>query len=117
MQNYLKNAGPEADAVDASTTGQVQTQAAEKPQEFDPKAAKKVRQFIKALGGADNIKSLEECAHTRLRVVLKSNDQLNKTLLEKSAISGIVHLEDALHLIVGNHAQQYADEMRSLVTS
>ncbi len=114
MDDYMKVAGPEAEL---SETDRMTASAAVAPQAAstklrDPAAAEKARSFVKGLGGAKNILKVEAVAETRLRVVVKNDDQVNDAGLQTGGVNGIMRMPDhILHLIVGPNADQYAAEM------
>ena len=115
MQKYLKTAGPEADLPeDGSHEPAVEYKpTAAEPKLRDPEAPDKADKFIKALGGSKNIKKVEECAQTRLRVEIIDNNKVNEDALKTAGINGIMKLaEGTFHLLAGLNADQYAAEMR-----
>ncbi len=109
MQQYLKTAGPEADAVTAILTPAVEkTPSAQ----ADPNVIAQAAALLAALGGAKNIEEVSACAHTRLRVKLKNGIDHQKVLGAKHGVQGIVELPNGvLHLIVGDQAQFFASAM------
>jgi PTS system glucose-specific IIC component len=79
----------------------------------DPDAARKVAAWVAALGGAGNIERVDECAETRLRVVLRDPTSMDETVLTTAGVEAIVRLPaNVIHLLVGLNADQYAAEMR-----
>ena len=115
MQKYLKSAGPEADLPeDGSHEPAVEYKPkAIEPKLRDPEAPDKAAAFVKALGGAENIKKVEECAQTRLRVEIVNNDIVDENALQAAGINGIMKFKNnTLHLLAGLNADQYAAEMR-----
>ena len=70
--------------------------------------------MIQALGGAGNIKQVEDCAETRLRLVLADPDKVDKSALEQSGAEAMMKVaERTFHLLVGLNADQYAAEMKA----
>lgn len=113
MEEYLKTAGPEADAVEEPSPVIAPTPVGITPKLRDPDAANKAHDLIAALGGIDNIERVDACAETRLRLVLKSEEPINQAALQSAGAAGMMRLADhTLHLIVGLNADQYAAEMR-----
>ena len=114
MDDYMKVAGPEAelsetDLIAASATAVPQAVSARLR---DPDAAKNARSFVQGLGGPKNIRKVEAVAETRLRIVVKSTEQVNDASLQTAGVDGILRLPNhILHLIVGPNADQYAAEM------
>jgi PTS system glucose-specific IIC component len=117
MDDYLKEAGPEAELSEADliATTAVAPQAVVARQR-DPEAVEKARNFIKGLGGANNIKQVEAVAETRLRVIVGNERHVNEDDLKTAGVDGVMRLPNQiLHLIVGPNADQYAAEMAGLL--
>ena len=113
MEEYLKVAGPEADEVEAPSPVQAPPAAGVVSKLRDPDAARKVAAWIAALGGVANIERVDECAETRLRVVLRNMSSIDETSLTNAGVEAIVRLPgNVVHLLVGLNADQYAAEMR-----
>jgi PTS system glucose-specific IIC component len=113
MEEYLKTAGPEADAVEEPSPVAAPAPAGMVSKLRDPEAAGKVRDFIVALGGAGNVQRVDACAETRLRLVINQDGSVDEAALLAAGVSGVMHLTDhTLHLIVGLNADQYAAEMQ-----
>lgn len=69
--------------------------------------------FIAALGGADNLTSVDACT-TRLRLVLVHRENVNEEALRRLGARGVVKLgTDALQVVLGPIADQVAGNMRS----
>ena len=110
--DYLKTAGPEADEVEAPSPVKAPPQAGIQPKLRDPLAAEKARAVIDALGGKANIKRVDACAETRLRIVT-TNGALDEAGLKADGVEAIARLPDrVVHLLSGLNADQYAAEMR-----
>jgi PTS system glucose-specific IIC component len=113
MADYLKTAGPEADAVEVPAEGFVDETApdlAKLPP--DPQAGEKAAAMIAALGGAENLRTADAVALTRLRVEVTDPVAVSETALQAAGVQGMMRLrEDVLHLVVGLHAEQYAGEI------
>ncbi|HSI14851.1 MAG TPA: PTS glucose transporter subunit IIBC [Chthoniobacter sp.] len=113
MQDYLKTAGPEADEVEEPSPVKTPAPAGLEPRLRDPEAAIKASAYIAALGGKANIARVDACAETRLRVVVRDEQQIREAALAASGISAVVKLPDhTIHLLAGLNADQYAAEMR-----
>jgi len=83
------------------------------PKLRDPEAAQKARDFLQALGGAKNVRKVEACAETRLRLLVADAAAINEEALRAAGAQGLMRLPDrVLHLLVGLNADQYAAEMR-----
>jgi len=113
MQEYLKTAGPEADAVEEPSPIKAPAPAGLKPPLRDPDAARKANAYIAALGGKTNIVRVDACAQTRLRLVVRDKAQVRESALKAEGIAAVVKLDgDVLHLLADLNADQYAAEMR-----
>jgi glucose PTS system EIICB or EIICBA component len=113
MQDYLRSAGPEADEVEEASPVKTPPPAGLQPRLRDPDAPRKAKEWIDALGGKANIVRLDDCAATRLRVVVRDAEQVREETLRAAGISAVVRLDgQVLHLLAGLNADQYAAEMR-----
>jgi glucose PTS system EIICB or EIICBA component len=113
MQEYLRNAGPEADEVDTPSPVNAPAPAGLSPPVRDPDAARKASAYIAALGGKANVVRVDACAQTRLRLVVRDNAQVRAAALESEGVAAVVVLDkETIHLLVGLNADQYAAEMR-----
>ncbi|MGR6980906.1 N-acetylglucosamine-specific PTS transporter subunit IIBC [Testudinibacter sp. P27/CKL/0425] len=74
----------------------------------------KAQQFVAALGGKENISSIDACI-TRLRLILVDRSKINENQLKALSSKGNVKLGDnALQVILGPEAEIIADEMKTL---
>jgi PTS system glucose-specific IIC component len=113
MQEYLKTAGPEADEVEAPLPVQAPRAAGVVSKRRDPDAARKVAVWIAALGGARNIERVDDCAETRLRVLVRDMVGVDEYGLTSAGIDAVIRLpNNTMHLLAGLNADQYAAEMR-----
>jgi PTS system glucose-specific IIC component len=113
MQEYLKTAGPEADQIDEASPVKTPAPAGLNPPLRDADAARKANAYIVALGGKVNIVRVDACAETRLRLVVRDNNQVREAALKAEGIAAVVKLDhQTLHLLAGLNADQYAAEMR-----
>jgi len=112
MEEYMKSAGAVAPAVTVppvSTPGTVSRAVAVTPQHRARAAA-----IAAALGGTDNIESVEAVAITRLRVSLRDAGRIDEPALERAGVTGMMHVADGLvHVIVGEDAEGYAAALTS----
>ena len=68
--------------------------------------------FIAALGGADNLTSVDACT-TRLRLVVAHREAINEDALRKLGARGVVKLgDDGLQVVLGPIADQVAGDIR-----
>lgn len=74
-------------------------------------------QFINALGGAENLLNVDACT-TRLRLVVKSNQTINKPVLKALGAKGFVTpAPDSLQVILGPQAEIVASKIRDALKS
>ncbi|MBD1564086.1 N-acetylglucosamine-specific PTS transporter subunit IIBC [Vibrio sp. SA48] len=102
----LKSPGREDDEDEAATapTG-------------DAKSGDLARQYLKALGGHDNLTSIDACI-TRLRLTLKDRSIADEVVLKKLGAKGVVKLgENNLQVILGPLAEIVAGEMKAIGAS
>ena len=65
-----------------------------------------------ALGGNDNIESVEAVAITRLRVALGDEGRIDEQALERAGAGGVMRVSDrVVHVIVGEDAAGLAAAM------
>jgi glucose PTS system EIICB or EIICBA component len=112
MEEYLKTAGPEADDVEPVSPVKTPRAASVVSKLRDPKAPEKAVGFISGLGGPANIKRVDACAETRLRVEVIELATIDEAELGKHGVSGIMRFDGHVHLVVGINADQYAAEMK-----
>jgi len=114
MEEYLKTAGPEADEIEAPSPVHAPPAAGVISKLRDPEAATKAATWIAALGGVANIERVDDCAATRLRVVLRDAARLDESGPLAAGIEAVVKLpNETVHLLAGLNADQYAAEMRA----
>jgi len=121
MQEYLATAGDEAelkpDDLPQQTVATRPT-AGEASRPRDPQAPEKARAILAALGGPSNVKRLEVCAATRLRVTLADAKKSTEAALRESGVQATMSFSgDVVHLLVGLNADQYAAELHALLAS
>jgi PTS system glucose-specific IIC component len=113
MKIYMESAGDEAELSALDQPSEVSYAKDEvKPKLRDQNAPQKVADWLSALGGKENISTVEPCAQTRLRIRVKSCSAINEELLKEKGIGAMVRVDDTLvHLLTGLNADQYAAEM------
>ena len=75
------------------------------------------RQYLKALGGHQNLESIDACI-TRLRLTLKDRSQVNERALKALGAAGVIKLgEQNLQVILGPLAEIMATEMKQVPAS
>ena len=100
MEDYMKSAGAGVAAPPVSTPGTVSRAVAVTPGHRARAAA-----LAAALGGNDNIESVEAVAITRLRVALGDEGRIDEQALERAGAGGVMRVSDSVvHVIVGEDA-------------
>jgi glucose PTS system EIICB or EIICBA component len=118
MEDYLKNAGPEADEIEDASPVKTPPPAGLQPRLRDADAARRASAYIAALGGTANIVRVDACAETRLRLVLRDVRKVQEPALRAEGIAALVVVDSqTLHLLAGLNADQYAAEMRGLLAA
>jgi PTS system glucose-specific IIC component len=118
MEEYLQAAGSDAELPTSHGPEQPAFVQVVISRQHDPEAARKAQDIIRALGGRQNISTVEACATTRLRVMLLDETTVDEAALRASGAQGIMRLQRRpIHLLVGTNADQYAFEIRSIMDS
>lgn len=119
MTEYLKTAGTEADLPEGAAAPKVRYKADDlRPRQRDPHAPERARGILAGLGGAGNVLLVESCAETRVRVTLSDPSKVDEAALEASGVQGVLRLgEGVQHLVVGLNADQYAAELRAVLSA
>jgi PTS system N-acetylglucosamine-specific IIC component len=99
----LKTPGRDLEAAAPSTAAQ-------------PASGAPARQWVTALGGAANLRSVDACT-TRLRLVVANQQAVDEGALKALGARGCLRSEDALQVVVGPIADQLAAEIRSQLKS
>jgi PTS system glucose-specific IIC component len=118
MVEYLKTAGPEADAVEAPPSQASMAAATATPTvDADPQAPGKAKGMVQALGGINNIRTVDPVALTRLRVEVTDPQAVAEADFQAAGVQAVMRVqEQVLHLVVGLNAEQYAREIQKLLT-
>lgn len=118
MVEYLKTAGPEADMVEAPAPEASMAAATAAPTlETDPQAAEKAQVIVNALGGINNIRTIDPVALTRLRVEVTDPQAVQDQAFQQTGIQAVMRVQDqVLHLVMGLNAEQYAGEINKLLS-
>jgi PTS system glucose-specific IIC component len=117
MEEYLKTAGPEADLAE-TPSAQVTSRASDVTpiKVADPEISRRGAELIAALGGAANIEEIESCAETRLRLKVRDQASIDEAALRKVGAWGLMRVAGrTMHLLVGLHAERYANEMKAQI--
>jgi pts system mannose-specific eiibca component len=76
------------------------------------------KQWVTALGGEDNVRSIEAIAETRVRVEVADDSKVDADALKRAGLAAAVKVGDGVwHLVAGLEAAQYAEGMRRRVAS
>ena len=76
------------------------------------------KQWFNAVGGRDNIDSIEQIAETRVRVKVKDDALVDTEALHRAGLPGAVKVApNTWHLVAGLEADQYATAMNRRLTS
>jgi PTS system glucose-specific IIC component len=107
MEDYMKSAGAAVAAPPVPTPGSVSRAITVTPAHRTRAAA-----LAAALGGKDNIESVEAVAITRLRVALGDAKRIDEQALERAGAGGVMRVSDGVvHVIVGEDAAGLAAAM------
>jgi len=117
MQEYLKEAGPEADGPGAAPAVAAVSPVAAVPLAtavVEPWAVQAAVHLLAAMGGKGNLRKLAPVAMTRLRVELADQGLLDEEAARKAGVLGVMKVSPGvLHLIVGDHADQLAAALQA----
>lgn len=115
LEEYLKTAGPEADEVEETSPVVTPTVASVTPKLRDAEAPQNAKEIILALGGEENIKSVVDCAETRIRIELKDSAKVIESDLLSNGVDAVQVFENVIHLLVGFNADQYSSEIKGQI--
>ncbi len=101
----------DADQTDGSPRPERAAQAASPI--HDPAIIASVSLMIDALGGAANILEAQVTAATRLRVTVEDPDLVDEEALHAAGAGGVMALGSTFHILLGNRAQSYSEEMQA----
>lgn len=117
MMLYLETAGDDAELTDLEKPSEVfYKESGVKPKLRDQNAPKKVAGWLIALGGVENVSTIEACAQTRLRMRVKDFTKVKERDLLEMDVKAVVQIDDSLiHLLTDLNADQYAAELMGQV--
>lgn len=76
------------------------------------------KQWVAALGGEENVVSVEPVAETRVRVVVADDSLVDVEALRRAGLAGVVEVAPGVwHLVAGLEADHYAEGMRRRLAS
>lgn len=103
------------DSEAASTDVSVMPETQQKKQhsfETRGKGENKPRAYIKALGGKDNIKTIDACI-TRLRLELRDTSKIDEQTLQQLGATGVLKAnKNNAQVVVGTKAEMIADDIK-----
>ncbi|HEY2403420.1 MAG TPA: N-acetylglucosamine-specific PTS transporter subunit IIBC, partial [Steroidobacteraceae bacterium] len=103
--------------LNLKTPGREDIPVAAEASDAEPAPADRALAYIKALGGASNIASLDACT-TRLRLVMVDQSRVDEAALKRLGARGMIKPSaTALQVVVGAEADQVAGEMRIALRS
>ncbi|MDO5720948.1 MAG: PTS transporter subunit EIIC [Actinomycetaceae bacterium] len=80
--------------------------------------ANQAQQWLKALGGEENILESELIAETRVRVKVVDSAKVDVAALKEAGLDGAVEVSDKVwHLVAGLDADQYATSMSRMIAA
>ncbi|MDO5286703.1 MAG: PTS transporter subunit EIIB, partial [Actinomycetia bacterium] len=80
--------------------------------EVGPKEENQAKQWLAALGGADNVVAVRQVAETRVRVEVRDDNQVDPAALREAGLPGVVKVAAQVwHLVAGFDSDQYATAM------
>jgi len=103
--------------LNLKTPGREDTPVAADASDAEPAPADRALAYIKALGGASNIASLDACT-TRLRLVMVDQSRVDEAALKRLGARGMIKPSaTALQVVVGAEADIVAGEMKIALRS
>jgi PTS system N-acetylglucosamine-specific IIC component len=103
--------------LNLKTPGREDASVAAEAADAEPAPADRALAYIKALGGASNIASLDACT-TRLRMVMVDQTRVDEAALKRLGARGVIKPSaTALQVVVGAEADIVAGEMRVALRS
>jgi PTS system N-acetylglucosamine-specific IIC component len=71
--------------------------------------------WLAVFGGATNVVSLEAVAATRLRIVVRDPSAVDRQRLDTLSVAWVS--TDTFHIVVGEDAQRYAQQLSTRLTA
>ncbi len=121
IEAYLRTAGSDADGPAESATSADNPRAAASPIAVPTAASKPAMAgaagaIARALGGVHNLRQVDACAITRLRIVLADATAIDEAALQAAGVPALMRIApDLVHVIVGPDAAAVADALRELI--
>lgn len=120
IEAYLSTAGSDADAPVASERPREAPQTATQPERVrtatPPLIAGRAAEIARALGGLDNLRQVEACAITRLRVTVVDARAIDEAALRAAGVPALMRIApNLIHVIAGTDAADIADAMQKLM--
>ncbi|MGO1742122.1 MAG: glucose PTS transporter subunit EIIB, partial [Staphylococcus equorum] len=76
----------------------------------------RAKTIIQGLGGKENIDVVDCCA-TRLRVTLKTNQDVDRKVLESTEARGVIQKGNGVQIVYGPHVTTIKNEVEELLDS
>jgi PTS system glucose-specific IIC component len=75
--------------------------------------AARAQAFVRALGGAGNIRQVDAAARTRLRVLVVDDARVDQPALREAGAHGVLVADPGVvHVLVGLGAEEYVPALR-----
>jgi PTS system glucose-specific IIC component len=112
MEEYLGAGGAPAVPPAAEPIPPAPPQAG--PRRHDPQViAARAQAFVRALGGAGNIRQVDAAARTRLRVLVVDDARVDQPALREAGAHGVLVADPGVvHVLVGLGAEEYVPALR-----
>jgi PTS system glucose-specific IIC component len=118
MEEYMQSAAGTAAASRPRTPAVAAGSAPRRELAVTPAHRARAAAVAAALGGEDNIRSVEAVAITRLRVELRDTGRVDEGALERAGAHGVMRLAGGVaHVIVGEDAEGIAAALASDATA
>ena len=124
IAEYLRGAGPEADAGPGRASGAVSARVGAAPLVSaressgleDAEIERRAAAILAALGGTSNLRRLDAAAQTRPRALVADDARVDEAALRAAGVHGVMRAEvGTWHVLVGLGAERYAARIEKLV--
>ena len=97
---------------DLKTPGREPEEAGASPGVVETSSGRPAQQWVRALGGAANLRTVDACT-TRLRLVVADQRVVDESALKALGARGCLRSDDTLQVVVGPVADQLASDIRA----
>jgi glucose PTS system EIICB or EIICBA component len=120
IEVYLSTAGADAEVPVASVRPPADSPGAGTPAPVrsasGPDMTRRAAAIARALGGLHNLRQVDACAITRLRIVVADAKAIDEAALHAAGLAALMRLgPDLVHVIAGPDAAAIADALRELI--